>query len=363
MAMINEVDLRNGIISELRPGVRNQVTTACELMERLYYGRGKNARGKTRYRKGSDLNEMLSYGNKRSKETDGREDVVVPHSFSAEKQMVVNYGWRVGDILLHDDDLSSNKTGIQIFNLMATRIKNMTEGMAEDVALALYAGKRLKGANGGSAKAFDGIKEVIGNDNIYGGIDRVAFPWFQSKVVDYVKLAASPADSLISLLKIDAMHGQIKLGRKTMPTLQITSQELWQEIVTSARKERSVIEKDPSLSIERGVDNIVLNGSPVIADINCPMYPSTVAGDPAGTMRGDWYYINEDTIQLFVDPDYDFKVSEWKDVYGTKIGGADNGKTGISVHSRALYVKLAMCLYCNEPRSNGKYVGFTLPTE
>lgn len=322
MATLNVDELRNGIISKFMPGVRDQVINVSYLMKRLYDGEGEGARGAERYRSGDDLNKMLSYKIKPSTLTNGRDTSLTASFFEAEKQMFLKYRWRVADVVLYDEDLSANKTGEKIFDLMGKRIKDAIAGLRKDVGVDIVTGN-----NTTNSLQIDGAQQVVSDNNTYAGIDRVTNTWFQSKVVD-----ESLPSSIISLAKIDKMHDTLTNGLDERPTLQVTTKLLWREVVNQIAAKYSVLERSPKL-LEKGVENVILNGSPVIDDINIPV--------------GEYYHLNEKVFKLYVDPDYDISLSEWETDY--------QGKP----HARALFIKFAYVLYCEEPRLCGKHKGFT----
>lgn len=337
-------ELRSGIVDEMRSGIRDQVSTVSVLMERLYWGRkgqggerGKDGRGAERYRTGDQLRELVGTGNKRSSKTDGRKTVIVAKEFSAEVPMSVSYGWRVGDILLYDADKSANATGVKIFELLSTRIKSMTEGLMQDVAEDLFRGKKLKGANGGNANDFDGLGEVVDDGNTYGTINRSLADnaFFGAKVVRY-----PVTNSLLTLDKIDALHGTLTKGIKVRPTVQITTDVLYRGIKSQIRSTNAYIETDPKLA-DWSIEHVLVNGSPVLPDIYCP--------------EGEWYHLNEDALMMYVDPAHDFSIGEWQPVVGII-----DGQAGMVVHAQQMFTKVSLCLYCPEPRLQGRHIGLTV---
>ncbi len=350
MGELDLMTLRAGIVDKLRPGIVDQVSTVSVLMERLYYGRkgqggerGKDARGAERYRAGDALWKLVGTGNKRSTRTDGSKSVVVATDFKAEKPFALTYGYRTGDILLYDADRSANNSGDKMFNLMATRIKNMTEGMMEDVAKDLFVGKKLKGANGGTVEQFDGLMEVVDDSNVYGTINRVVGEndFFRAKVVNHPE-----NNSLLTIAKIEAMHDNLTVGRGNVrPTVQITTKILYRAAANQIRQTATYIEHDPALA-ERSIEHVVMNGSPVLADVDCPV--------------GNWLHLNENSLVLYIDPMFDCSVSDWQPVSGMGIDANGNSVVGTVVHAQQLFTKIALCLYCDEPRSQGRHTGLTV---
>ncbi len=331
MADVNLDEIRDGVISKFRPGMREQVSRTSLLMERLYYGRGEKGgnsekiRGAERYRRGVDLQEMLSHGIKPSQRTDGRTTGVEPTAIPARTPMKMRHSWWVANATFCDDDESANKTGDQIFNLIGQNIKDATEGMKVDVAKAIMLGApAITGV-----PAFAGLVDVISADNVYGAINRALAEnaWFRSKVITY------PAgQTVFTLNKLDVMHDELTNGMSSIPTFQITTKELWREAVRQISSLYTYKEKDDAL-LRRGVEHIIINGSPAVSDINAP--------------AGIWQHVNEDALNLYIDPGYDFKVGDWENVPGHP-------------HEHIMYIKFAMVLYCNESRLHGKHVGFTI---
>ncbi|MBU2266469.1 MAG: hypothetical protein KJ977_05450 [Candidatus Omnitrophica bacterium] len=351
MAELNLSELRDGIISKFRPGLRNQVSKTSLLMERMYYGRGDKARGAERYRGGEENYKMLQYAYKPSVRTDGRTAVVVPTEFQAEMPMKVSYGTRVGNVLLFDSDKSANKTGNQIFNLMGTRMEQTTKGLKKDVAEDLWKGDRSNPlAPDYNSLAFDSLTVIVAEGNKYGGIDRtgnngatppVSNSWFNGNVKTYSGLAVATD---FSLSRIDAMHDKLTDGIEVVPTIQITTSSLWREAAFQLGKLSEYVQIDHELAA-RNIKHLFLNGSPVISDINCP--------------ATQWLHLNEDVTRLFIDPDFDFAIGDWESV--TAMDASTPARAGNMVHAKALYIKAMMCLWCEEPRLNGKHVGFTIP--
>lgn len=315
MSTLNTEELRSACQAEIMPGVRDQITKASWLWKRLY---GEKS-AKNKYRAATALSKLLDYEYKEPDLTTGRGDVVVPVYHYAKKQMTVEYTYMVGNILLSDKEILSNKSNA-IVDITKDAIEKATKGMKVKAGQLIFTGNGTV-----NPKEPNGLEVVINDSNTWAGIDRTIYEWFQSPTID-------SGDRPWTRTEIDQMWSQLTTGLDEAPTIQITSPELWLKARTVLMDADKTLPSHKGLA-ESGLENYIMNNSLVTKDIYCP--------------SKTWIHLNENVTKMYVEPDMDMYLTEILPV-------------AFQPHDYYAYIKFAWVLWCAEPRLNGIHKGLTV---
>ena len=228
--------------------------------------------------------------------------------------------------IAHTDMLKNMNSDAGIINLLEAELASSELDMGDILGDGLY-------DNGSDGTGIVGLREVLGTDRTYAGIDSTTRTWWDSQEVTTTHSLADLADATDAQYIITAfrdMWGNCTVGRDH-PTLIIVTQAVWNVLWSEIYGKTTyfIDGKHPDLA-NAGFMVLDFMGASVVVDDHCP--------------TGFCFFLNEKYLSLKVHPDDDFYFEDFQKPVNQRVHIAKIFWSGQ--------------LTCSNPRMNGIFTDF-----
>jgi len=207
-------------------------------------------------------------------------------------RVAAQLGWKyyMGTTLIQWDELRQNKGKAKLIDLIKDKSEEIREDMIDKLLTDMYA-------------TSDGTNSVASLNTLIGtGTFAGISPTELEDSTRWQSIVEDAASHTLYFYEDDAsdysLAGAINAAtfNNQRPTLIITTDDIYTGI-ERYQEEKRQITKDGGL-IDMGYDNVKFKGIPIVADKRCP--------------DGYMFGIDEDALELVVDPDYDMALTKWE---------------------------------------------------
>lgn len=246
--------------------------------------------------------------NGKIKEEDGGERIVVPvmygknstaASYSGYDSLDVTpqtgidsaeFNWKqyAVSITISGEEERKNSGTSKIIDILEARTKQAQMSLTEQLSTGMFSD-----GTGNGSKDLTGFEAMVLNSGTYGGINSATYTWWQAGV-STTSTALTTADMRVGF-------NTASLGGKDTPDLVVTTQTLYQTYEGLLTMTSPAIPYFPSVGTKKlgdgGFQTLEFKGVPVVWD----------ELTPSGTM----YFLNTDHMNLTVQKDANFEVSDF----------------------------------------------------
>lgn len=271
----------------MRDVVVDQIFTATPFWYWLY------SRDRIRREEGGRwLGIQLMYGANTTVKTIGRGG-----SISIDKPEIITtamYNWKTlaGSIIRLYDDERKNRGRNQIINWVKTDIRNLELSMVDYLETMLYGD-----GTGNGGLDFDGLGNLVDvaptSARAVGGIDQSVNAWWQNKQRTF-----TPANGLVAEMR--AAYNTVSIGNDH-PSFILTGQQFYEAYEGTLVNVLRVMDTPPRLG-DMGFEVLRFKGAGVTFSNHVGFTPTNM------------YFLNERYLELVIDSNSDFEMTQWKPI-------------------------------------------------
>lgn len=206
---------------------------------------------------------------------------------------VAQYQWKfaAGNIIRYFTDDEQNKGEQQLINWVNAKVNNLRESFTD-----YFEGRLFSDGTGNGGKDINGLDNLVSTTpttGTVGNINRATNAYWQNKQKTSTGAASVYLESDMNNLWNNCSKGQNSDEPTVMVTDQ-TSHELYQQEVQELKRIHNTMEGDPTFT------TVTFRGAPVIWS------PQSTAGR--------MYFLNDRYLSLVIDPDVNFRMTDWKSI-------------------------------------------------
>lgn len=240
---------------------------------------------------GRYLEIPLSYAKNETVRSIGKGDTV---SLSETKFMTVaQYEWKfvAGTVVRYMVDDQRNKSVAQHLNWANAKINNLRDSMVDYFETMLFGD-----GTGNSSKDFEGLANLVDTTptvaRTVGNIAQATYTWWQNRQ----KTSTGPA-SIYLLSDMRNLANTASEGQtRSYPNVLVTTQTVAELFDDEVLEQRQIVNGGTNDPV--GAGESVWKGIPLIWSGQCP--------------SGRMYFLNTKFLGLNIDPDMDFRMTDWK---------------------------------------------------
>lgn len=193
------------------------------------------------------------------------------------------YNWKYigAQQMIYLAELALNQGRARILNMLEESTQNVEQSLSEALNVMLFGD-----GTGNNGKDFLGLRALVDNASVLGGLDPATFDWWRSYV--------DQTTATITFEQISKALTQATWNNRS-PNLIITTLDIWQKLHDTLPAQQRFIDERVA---QWGFSNFVVRGNvPVVMDRHCP--------------NGFVFVLNSNFLRLVHHRDYFFKPFEF----------------------------------------------------
>jgi len=164
------------------------------------------------------------------------------------------YSWKscYSAITITKEDELKNSGNMAVLSLLASKSEIAKKTIKDKIATGLY--------NAGTdAKAIVGLRDIVAQDQVVGGIDQSSYSWWQAQISTDTTLTLSGMNSLFQDCSLDGEQPGLIVGTKANYNRYYNLLQPQQRFVNTS-----------SSTAKGGFQSLLFNGSAFLSDTYCP---------------------------------------------------------------------------------------------
>lgn len=191
------------------------------------------------------------------------------------------YQWKqhYANITISRIDELKNSGDKAILNFVKEKVKIAEKTLVDNLGTGIYSA-------GTDSKSIAGLRVIVGTANTVGGISQSAYSWWQSQVdSSTTTLTLAAMQTLFNACSIDS----------DKPSVIMSTRAVYNLFYALLQPQQRFMDSDTA---KAGFQNLLFNGTPVIADSHCP--------------SAHMFFLNEDYLHLYVHKDENMRFEPFQ---------------------------------------------------
>jgi hypothetical protein len=198
---------------------------------------------------------------------------------------VVDWAFILGKTMIHWDEKVKNGPKGQIIDLVKDKSLELKEDFMHEFASQLWA-TTSKGTDD-----LERIATIVDSSTSYAGIAVSDDPLWAS--------TEDGSTTVMTLRLLQKARNAATFGKR-LPTVHFTTRDLLSKFESILQPHVRYESEDTKRMLNLGFSNVSFYGAPVVADTYIP--------------SGNWYGLDMEAFELHVNPEYNFKLSDWMEL-------------------------------------------------